>query len=186
MKGTFAQGLADILLKNGMISADTAQVLKKEFKDRSKEAVDNFLLEEGLVEKEDLLKALSKYFNVPAFDVQGYFFDHYLLKEFPEDFLLRNYLIPLYTEAGENMLVMVASDPLDEDLLPKIGEIVSYDLEFMVGIAPDITDAIEQYYENPLTITDNYNDLSTQEAEEKLALEREEMEWRKYHGFDLD
>ena len=74
---------------------------------------DNFLLQEGLVAKENLLKALSEYYQVPPFDVIGHFFDHDLVIEFPTRFFMRNEIIPLQ-EINDNMLYVVAANPADE------------------------------------------------------------------------
>lgn len=145
----FVDSLCTILLKQGALKRDDAQALKKAFYDRSDIGFDEFLLQEGLVSRTQLLNALSEYYQVPAFDVTGYFFEHERLHEFPKDFLLRNLIIPL--ERDENILVVIAANPGDEDLLPEIGAHVSYDIQFMVGIAQDITDAVKEFYEKSLT-----------------------------------
>jgi len=148
------------MVKRNIISPKEAEALKKDFKARSHISFDNFLLEEGLVEKSDLLIALSDYYQVPAFDVVGYFFDHMLVTQFPKDFLLRNGIIPLDTE-GDTMLVMIAATPDDPELPERIGKFASYDVHFMVGIYEDILDAINDYYDESLTVT--YHDASNQD-----------------------
>ena len=55
------------LSKNEVISSQEAHELQKILKGRSKENFDDFLLTEGLVSKEDLLQALSEYYDVPSF-----------------------------------------------------------------------------------------------------------------------
>ena len=168
---SFIDRLASILVRDKAIKEQMGDTLCKEFKGRSKEVVDNFLLTEGLVDEASLLKALSEVYQVPAFDVEGYFFSHFLLHQLPKDLLLRNCIIPLEVLAGENILSVVASDPHDENLLPKIGEHVSYDLNFLVGICPQIRRAINTFYDDPLTITDEYEAVPAEEIEEKKALE---------------
>lgn len=71
---TLVEELCAILQKKGAFNASEAQSIKKLFRERSQAAFDDFLLEEGLVRKEDLLVALSEYYQVPSFDVTGYFF----------------------------------------------------------------------------------------------------------------
>ena len=75
-KKTFVERLVDIFVKRNTIAADKAPAIKKLFYDRSKPSFVNFLLEEDLLSREDILNALSDYYNVPAFDVEGYFFEH--------------------------------------------------------------------------------------------------------------
>jgi len=106
---------------------------------------DDFLLSEGILEQEELLQALSQYYQVPSFDVVGYFFETHLLRMFPKDVLLRNEIIPL--EVDENMMIVVAANPDNAELLFEIGENVSYDIRFYVGIARDICDAVKEYYD---------------------------------------
>ena len=145
----FAKALTTILVKNKIFSQEEADSLQKAFKESSKPSFDYFLLEEGLIQKEDLLKALSEHYQVPYFDASGFFFQTFLLKKFPKDFLLRNGIIPIQQDG--NMLMMLASSPENPELLPKIGEHVSYDIRFRVGLMRDIIDAIQTYYEPSVT-----------------------------------
>lgn len=146
---TFVDGLTDIFVKNNIVTPDKAKAIKKLFWDRSKPSFVNFLLKEGLISRSAILNALSEYYKVPAFDVVGHFFEHHYLHMFPEGVLLRNAMIPL--ERDQNMLIMIASEPDNPELLAKIGEHVSYDVQFQVGIAQDIIDAIREFYELSIT-----------------------------------
>ncbi|OQA33454.1 MAG: bacteriophage N4 adsorption protein B [Candidatus Dependentiae bacterium ADurb.Bin331] len=168
---TFVEGLTTILLKQRAINPDEAKALTKTFNDRSQIAFDDFLLEEGLVSRTAVLNALSEYFQVPAFDVTGYFFEHYLLHEFPKDFLLRHLMIPV--ERDQNTLFVVANNPGDPTLLANIGKHVSYDIQFMVGLAQDINDAIREFYDKSITQVSMDDDVDrtieeTHEVEEVL------------------
>ncbi len=142
---SFVQGLTRILVEYNIVKKDEAKAMQKAFRDRGKPGFDNFLLQTGLVSRTDLLNALSKYYNVPSFDALGHFFNHQEVRKFPKDFLLRNVIIPL--EHDENIMVIVAGHPDDAELLPRIGEHVSYDIRFNVGLDQDIRDAIRSYYE---------------------------------------
>lgn len=161
---TFVEGLTRILMLHNVIKEDEAKALVKAFKERSKSTFDNFLLEEGLVSRTDLLNALSAYYNVPAFEVLGHFFDHQMLRMFPKDFLVRNLIIPL--EHDDNVMVMIAGNPQDENLLPRIGEYVSYDIVFNVGLEQDIIDAVREYYDpSPAYVQDPNEPEETPEKE---------------------
>src|SRR3970040_717311 len=115
----FVKGLTKILHKRNVIPKKEADALAKVFKDSEKPYFDDFLLDEGIVDKDDLLPALAEYFQVPAFDVIGYFFDHALVRMFPKNLLMTRAIIPM--ELDENMLIMVASNPDDPELLSMIG-----------------------------------------------------------------
>lgn len=164
---TFVDAFTKILFEQNAIKHDEALALKKVFFDRSKETFDDFLLEEGLASRTEILNALSQYYDVPAFDVVGHFFNHDKLHEFPKDFLLRNQIIPL--EQDENILFMIASNPNDPELLPKIGNYVSYDIQFLVGIARDITDAVKEFYDKALSEVPEDSDIQQEQREQVKA-----------------
>jgi len=170
---TYAERLVDILVKRNAIPKGDEAAIKKAFKESEQEIFDDFLLEEGLVDKENLLAALADYYQVPSFDVVGYFFDTDLLQQFPKDVLLRCEMIPL--EVDQNMLIMVASEPNAPDLLNVIGSNVSYDVHFRVGITEDILNAIKEFYEPSDTEVNQDEDLRVERrlAREELSMEED-------------
>jgi len=145
---SFVDCLCDILEKQNMLKKDDIESLKQEFLKSSVPGFEDFLIEEGLIEKEDLLKALAIFYTTQAIDVQGFFFDHHLVTMFPKDEMLRNMFIP-YERDGA-VLFVVAANPHNDDLPAIVGKYVSYDVVFFVGLARDIKDAIEEYFDKPL------------------------------------
>jgi hypothetical protein len=119
---TYVEGLTDILVKLDMLPVEERVPTEEAFKHSGLDSFDDFLLEEGLIDREDLLRALSVFFQVPPFNVVGYFFETHLLHMFPKGFLLRNAIIP--REVDENIMIMVASEPNVPDLLSAIGACV--------------------------------------------------------------
>ena len=170
---TFVSGFAQTLVQLSIMKKDEAQAADKAFHDSAKENFVDFLLEEGLVDRADILKALSQYYQVPSFDVVGHFFEHHLLHQFPNGVMLRNAFIPL--EVDENMLIVIASEPNNPDLLAIIGENVSYDVRIDVGIRLNITDAIEEYYDRALTEVQQDIDLR---EERRLGVQEHQQELR--------
>lgn len=164
---TFAQGLCDILVKQKAVSESEGRALARAFKNSEKENFDDFLLEEGLVEENVLLRALAQYFQVPSVDVTGYFFDTQLLRNFPKDFLLRNRIIPL--EMEDDIMIVVASDPDNPDLLPAMGAYTSEDIQFRVGLGRDISDSVKEFYDK--SPTDLIDDSDTDLIDEQLGEE---------------
>lgn len=142
----FACDIAEILAKDlKVLPEQRAKTLCKLFERAQQETFDNFVVEEGFVEKDDLLKALSRYYNVPSFDVRGHFFEHHLVRMFPKDVMLRRGFIPLMQD-GPTM-VIVAANPADSELPEIVGEYVSYDITFVVGLQNDIDNAVKEFYD---------------------------------------
>lgn len=146
-KKEFVEKLVSILIRQESVNQKEAESMKKDFYNRSKEAFDFFLIDGGLVSKENVLKALSEYYEVPAVDVVGIFFDHDLVRNFPKDVLLEYTFIP--REIDQDILIVVANDPADPKVLDKVEEFTSYTAEFQVGLKQDITDSIREFYDEP-------------------------------------
>lgn len=151
---TFVVRFAEALVKNNVMKEAEAESFVQEFHDRAKGNVVSFLLEEGLVEKEDILIALGSVYNVPSFDVRGYFFNHETLLMFPEDLLLEKVIIPL--EVEDDILTVVMNNPEDEEAIDELQKNVSYNINVFVGIQEDIRDAIEEYYDEDLITAETH------------------------------
>ena len=149
---SFVSRFAQALVKNNVMQEAEAQSFIKEFKGRAKGNVVSFLLSEGLVEREDILKVLASIFSVPSFDVSGHFFNHELLLMFPKEFLLKHCLIPL--DIDEDILTVVMSNPEDEKAIEEIGNYVNYNITIDVGISDHIIEAIKQYYDEDVITSD--------------------------------
>lgn len=172
---TYVEGLIEVLVKLGMLPARERLATEQAFKDSGLAAFDDFLVEQALIDRDDLLRALSVYFQVPPFDVVGYFFDTHLLHMFPKGFLLRNAIIPREVEG--DIMIMIASEPDLPDLLSQIGEHVSYDIQFEVGLQTDICDAVKEFYDESITQVDQDEDLreERQLTRQERALELGEV-----------
>src|ERR1700751_1116209 len=115
MDNNFEVGFLRILVELKLITAEDAVKLLAAYHESDVDQFDEFLLSEGILDNENLLQALSEYFQVPSFDVAGYFFERHLLHMFPKDMLVRNEIIPM--QVDENMMIMIAAKPDNPDLL---------------------------------------------------------------------
>lgn len=140
-----------------MIQDKEVSPLQKAFKESDQEHFDDFLLEEGLIETADLLRALSLYYKVPAIDVKGLFFENDLVRKFPKEFLLQHDVIPY--ELDDNILFVVASRPEADGLESAMREFLPYDVEFLVGVSRDIEDAVEEFYDKSPSLDVEYEDM---------------------------
>ncbi len=144
----FVYELCNRLAARGALTDQDAQTLATAFKESSAASFEDFLLEEGMVTKEALLEVLSDYYQVPALDVIGVFFDHHMVCMFPKDVMLRHGFIP-YERDGD-VLIVVASWQSNPELPEIIGSFVSYDVTFMVGLYRDINDMVKEFYDESL------------------------------------
>lgn len=164
------------LQKIHVIKEADAEALKHDFERSDVAYIEDFLLEEGLVEEEQLLQVLQTVYGVRSIDVMGELFDHDLLKQIPKDVLLRNCCLPFRKE-GDDILYIITANPANEDLEGILRSYVSYDIEFLVGIPHHIDMMIKDFYQDPVYPIDyEYN---IEEAGEELEHEREEDEHKR-------
>ncbi|HJM68905.1 MAG TPA: hypothetical protein QGF02_03095 [Candidatus Babeliales bacterium] len=155
----FVEGLTKILVKMKAISEKDMESLIHDFKVSPKARFDYFLLEEGIVKKDDLLPALGEYYQIPYFDLEGYFFNRDLLILFPKDLLERKAFIPI--ELDGSIMTVAVSDPELEGLREDIGEYTTHVIEFRVGLRRDIISSIRDYYDK------NARELEEEESEKE-------------------
>ncbi len=157
MNDTFEVKFLRVLVDLKLITAEDAVKLLAAYHESDIDQIEDFLLSEGILDQESLLEALSEYYQVPSFDVVGYFFETHLLRMFPKSMLLNNEIVPL--QVDENMMIVIAAKPDNPDLLFEIGENVSYDIRFHVGIGRDICDAVKEFYDKADTEDDPNEDI---------------------------
>lgn len=170
-KNQFVYKLADAFVKLKVFSEQEADSLVKEFQGRAKGRIDDFLIDEGIVDRETLLKALQNVYGIPPFDVRGYFFNHQLLLFLPKDFLMNKGIIPL--DVDDEIMTIVMSNPEDEETLDTLARYVSYNVTVFVGIRRDILDAIEEYYDEDVAtadINEQEDDLSEEDVNEETDI----------------
>ncbi len=151
-KDNFIVRLAAALVRLQIFSDVEADNLVEEFQGRGKGRIDDFLLTEGIVDRATLLKALQSVYDVPPFDVRGHFFNHQLLLFFPKDFLINKNIIPL--DLDDEIMTVVMSNPQDDETLEILGQYVECNVTVFVGIARDISDAIDEYYDEDVATAD--------------------------------
>ena len=168
----FVKELCEIFAEKGLFNREDIEALKRDFRQSSNNAFEDFLIVEGLIPKDDLLEVLSEYYSVPSIDIVGVFFDQHLVTMFPKGVMLRNTFIP-YRRDGD-ILFFVTNNPRNVDLEAIIGEYVSYDVEYMVGLPRDIHDMVKDFYDDPITQA---------ELDEELSIDEEAVE---NQGFTIE
>lgn len=166
----FIDRFCALLVKNGALKNRDAKDLQDLFERSTAIYFEDFLLEEEIVSKEDMLQTLSEYYQMPAIDVIGVFFDHHLVRMFPKDVMIRDGFIPFDREG--DILTVIAARPRHPALPQVIGDFVSYDVTFMVGIYTDITDQVEEFYDQSIETAEiQMFEDTTDKHEERERLE---------------
>jgi type IV pilus assembly protein PilB len=158
---SFVEDFGKALAKQHALTLQDVKMLAQTYKDHNDLTFEEFLLSEGLVDKAALLQAMTDYYQVPAMDVQGVFFDHYLLSLFPKDVMLRLGFIP-YKREGD-VLTVIAANPNHPLLSGIINRYIVHDIEFRVGFLSHIRSAIQEFYDS--SITPNPNSIQNQRME---------------------
>lgn len=143
----YAAALGEILYKQGAISKADEQALIRDFTEGDPAQLNYFLLDEALVSKEDLFRALMQHYTIPYFDVRGYQFNHELLALFPQQVLVQYAVLPIEFDGA--ILTVVAGQPDKPGLREILRQYTTSHIEFRVGITRDIVDEIRAYYEDP-------------------------------------
>lgn len=148
------KGLTDILALQGLIDPADVPALNQEYEEQKENlSFEEFLVQEQIITKPELLEALSQYYELPALDVIGEFFDHHFLTQIPKSVLINNAVIP-YNREGD-LLTVVAAQPDNPELLPTLAKHISHEISFMVGYAPDIIETIDEFYDEPIVYQPN-------------------------------
>lgn len=155
---SFIDGFSEILARHQILSASDIKSLHKSFKDRNDVTFEEFLLQEGLADKAEILKAMSEYYKVPSIDVQGEFFDHFLLRLFPKDLMIRLGFIP--QKRYEDSITVIVANPFNPFLRGIISRYIMHEVVFNVSFLSDIQNAIQEFYD--LSITPQPNSIQNQ------------------------
>lgn len=161
MRSKFIDKLSEILAEMNLIKPEDVVFLHRDFRLKEEISFEDYLLQESIVEKPQLLEALSIYYNVPAIDVTGEFFEHHNIRLIPKDIMLKYNFIP-YKREGDN-LTIVTGNPDYPNLANIISDYISHNIIFNVGIPQDINDAIREYYDKPITYQPNSLEASPME-----------------------
>lgn len=161
-------GITAILVQLEHLTTDDARALHEAFRASGVERFEEFLLDEDVVSKPDLLEALQLYYKLPAIDATGLLFEHNLIIQIPKEVMLRNGFIPFRKEG--DILQVIAARPQDPELPETISDSVSYETVFMVGIYRDICDAVKEFYDEAVTTVEDEDELNElgRTAEEEI------------------
>lgn len=102
--------IASIMVEKGYISEEQLGFLMKKSKEEGK-ALEEIILEDGIVSDEDMVKIRAEALNIPFADLSGEQIAPEILKEFPQEVALQYKFIPFKKEKNSIFVAMV--DPED-------------------------------------------------------------------------
>lgn len=137
------KNIGELLVEYRKISGDDlaeALRLQKDFGLRLGET----LIRLGKVRAEDIEWILSKQLNIPFVIVEDVPVENRLLRKFPEEFLVRNSILPLY-ETEENIAI-ATDDPLNEEAFGLIEKTTGKNIMLSSGNGEKITSVLKKYF----------------------------------------
>ena len=175
------KSLGDSLVEQKLI---TKEDLKKALEESQKtgEPLRQVLVRLGLVSEEDILTFLEEQLGIPRVDLSSYLIDPKLISLVPESLARRYLLIPLF-KTGDTLTVAMA-DPLNVVALDEISFRTSSTVEPVVAKEADIRGAINQYYGVAGSIDDIIRSIDTKAL--ALAEGEEEVALEKLHNIVVE
>ena len=164
----------DYLLQNHNI---TQQELSRAIADarQNKVSVEDILIKDYKISKQDIGKSLSSYYKVPFVEYHPNFtIPGELLVGLKTSFMRNNFWVPLRYDEEDGKVVITIADPND---LQKIDEIKTLfpgrQLKFCVGLKKDILDIIDLFTQNEKELA-AIDDILLQLREEAIEIGDEE------------
>lgn len=102
--------LGEILIENGLITKEQlekALLIQK----RTKEFLGAVLIREGYIRETDLLRALSRQFNIPLVDIENIRVDWELAAKFSKTLIVEHRCIPV--SSADDVITVAINNPLD-------------------------------------------------------------------------
>lgn len=160
--------ILQFLLRGGRITKEEAESVLQNVRS-SNQPVWEAIVQSGVMSEEELSQFLAKQYHTQYVDLSRYEVDSEFVKQFPENFLRKNFLIPLRRK-GRKLTVAVA-DPTNLQPLEDLKFITGADIQMVVARPSDIVQTLDKVYG---TASANLVEEALSEASQKDALEIEE------------
>ena len=165
--------IGDILIEAGLV---TREQVEKAFESQlagKKMKVGEILISQGLITEEQLLAALAKKFRLRFLDLDTIIPSGEALGAISEGLVSRLQILPIQLE--NRRLMVATSAPTDPTVGDSLRFSTNYSIDLVVASAPQISAAIDKYYNRRENSIDNLLETMKVEAE-SLFVEEEEHE----------
>ncbi|HEX2024921.1 MAG TPA: type II secretion system protein GspE, partial [Actinomycetota bacterium] len=151
--------LADVLLEEGLISADQLEEATAE-QERLGRTLGRVLIDLGMVKETDLVAALARQVGLDYVDLSDQHIDPAAASMISEQVARRYRAMPIGFEDGR--LIVAMSDPSNVFALDDIRTITGMDVKPVVATAGDIDGAIRKYGQFEQSVEDIATEASSQ------------------------
>ncbi|MFC1621693.1 GspE/PulE family protein [Candidatus Omnitrophota bacterium] len=133
----------EVLLEQGLLKQEQIDKLKKESKKKGV-SVGELLVQTGLVNEKDYVKATSEILGVPYIDLSNYMVDAVTLKLIPESLARKYNAIPVFKIGSTLTLAM--KNPKDIMIIDDLARKSKCEIEPLLASQSSIVEAIDRYY----------------------------------------
>lgn len=135
--------LGEILIEQGVIDKDALERALEKQKNEGG-LLGAVLLKMGLVSEEDIVIALANQFNFPYLPVQNCDINPKIVKLVPEELVRKHLFVPI--DKIHNVLTVIMVDPSNEFARKDIEEATGLRVQALVGTVSEITNTIRKIY----------------------------------------
>lgn len=142
-KRIVSKPLGQLLLEKGIINKNQ---LQKALEKQKQEGglIGQILVKLHFVSEEDIVESLTTQYGFPYLPLENYDIDRSVLDLLPPHVVRYYFLIPI--DKISNILTIVMADPLNVFAIKDIEQITKMKVEIFVSTVTDIEKAIEKYY----------------------------------------
>ena len=140
------QTIENILKQGGVIDEPQLADLKL-IAERSKQTLQETIIEQKVISEEDLTKLIGDYIGVPFVRIEPKDIPEDILKRIPEH-IARQYNVVLFEKNEDNSLSLAMEDPDDVQALNFIQKEIGYNTKVFLATKSNILDCLENYRGN--------------------------------------
>ncbi|MCH7688286.1 MAG: type II/IV secretion system protein [Planctomycetes bacterium] len=154
--------IGELLIRHGLVNRQQVDLAIEQAQG---ERLDRKMVEMGLVDEEDALKAIGEELGMPFVDLKNFEIDADLISQFPTTAIFRHSLLPLRRENGH--VQVATSDPFDLESLDELSSLSGFRLKPVLARHDDVIEFIK---ENLGVGGDTINELIAQRSDDEVEI----------------
>ncbi len=137
--------LGEILLQADLITQEQVEEALVE-QSQTGELTGEILVRKGYVSEENIAETIAKQFSLPYISTEKYYSPPEVIDLLPVPFMQKNQIVPL--DRFGNTLTIAVAGAFDDEILRKVEEMTSCQIQVYVSTISDVRTAIERYLES--------------------------------------